>query len=136
MIDQTESNISFSLLIIFTYIFFFFSFRSLSFFYVTQDTAFTVDERVKYGLIGILPSAIRKVDEQIEAAIKAIRSFKEPISKYMYLRNLQDWNEKLFFSLLTTYTEELMPIVYTPVVGEACEKFRYEKKRKKKKKKK
>lgn len=90
-----------------------------------QDTAFTRDERMKYSLAGILPSAVRKLDEQIENAMKAIRSFNESMGKYMYLRNLQDWNERLFFSLLTRHTEELMPIVYTPIVGEACQKFRY-----------
>lgn len=110
MIDQTESNFSFC------------PHRHSP--RHTQDTAFSENERVKYGLTGLLPSAIRTLEEQIEVAMKAIRLFKEPISKYVYLRNLQDWNEKLFFSLLTTHTEELMPIVYTPVVGEACQKFR------------
>lgn len=56
--------------------------------------------------------------------MKNIRSFKEPINKYMYLRDLQDWNKKLFYRILCDHTEELMPIVYTPIVGEACQKYR------------
>jgi malate dehydrogenase (oxaloacetate-decarboxylating)(NADP+) len=55
--------------------------------------------------------------------MKNIRSFKEPINKYMYLRDLQDWNKKLFYRILCDHTEEIMPIVYTPIVGEACQKY-------------
>ena len=91
---------------------------------VAQDLAFTEEEREKFGLKGLLPPAIRTQCVQADIVMKNIRYFKEPINKYMYLRDLQDWNKKLFYRILCDHTEEIMPIVYTPIVGEACQKYR------------
>ena len=89
-----------------------------------QDLAFTEQEREKFGLRGLLAPAIRTQALQAEIVMTNLRSFKIPINKYMYLRDLQDWNKKLFYRILCDHTEEIMPIVYTPIVGEACQKYR------------
>lgn len=86
--------------------------------------AFTEEERVKFGLKGLLAPAVRTQSLQAEIFMKNLRSFKEPINRYMYLRDLQDWNKKLFYRILCDHTEEIMPIVYTPGVGEACLRYR------------
>lgn len=91
---------------------------------LSQDLAFTQEEREKFGLRGLLPPAVRTQCVQAEIVMKNIRSFKEPINRYMYLRDLQDWNKKLFYRILCDHTEEVMPVVYTPGVGEACQKYR------------
>ena len=85
--------------------------------------AFSLRERETLGLKGLLPNAVRTQKQQIDAAISFIRSLDKNIIKYNYLRDIQDYNERLFYALLSEYTEELMPIVYTPVVGEACIKY-------------
>ena len=89
-----------------------------------QDLAFTLAEREKLGLKGLLPPAVRSQSLQADAIMANLRHFKEGINKYMYLRDLQDWNKKLFYRILCDHTEEVMPIVYTPIVGEACQKYR------------
>ncbi|RWS10093.1 NADP-dependent malic enzyme-like protein [Dinothrombium tinctorium] len=91
--------------------------------YSGQDLAFTLRERESLGLKGLLPPAIRSQELQVKTVIETIRAAKDQLSKYLYLRDLQDYNERLFYRVLCLYTEELMPIVYTPVVGEACIKF-------------
>lgn len=90
-----------------------------------QDLAFTTEEREKFGLTGLLPPAVRSQSLQAEAIMANLRAYTNPINKYMYLRDLQDWNKKLFYRILCDHTEEIMPIVYTPVVGEACQRYRY-----------
>jgi malic enzyme (fragment) len=80
-------------------------------------------ERENFGLKGLLPTAVRSQEQQAKAAITYIRSLEKSLTKYNYLRDIQDYNERLFYTLLSDYTEELMPIVYTPIVGEACIKY-------------
>lgn len=92
--------------------------------FCSQDLAFTLAEREKLGLKGLLPPAVRSQSLQADAIMANLRHFKEGINKYMYLRDLQDWNKKLFYRILCDHTEEVMPIVYTPIVGEACQKYR------------
>ncbi|RWS26046.1 NADP-dependent malic enzyme-like protein [Leptotrombidium deliense] len=88
-----------------------------------DDLAFTLRERETLGLKGLLPPAIRSQELQAKATMDTIRAMQDQMSKYLFLRDLQDYNERLFYRVLCTNTEELMPIVYTPVVGEACIKF-------------
>lgn len=84
-----------------------------------KGLAFTKEERAKYGLDGLLPPAYRKLATQVEVNMNNLRGIPNDLHKYAYLRSVQDTNKRLFYTLLMLYTEELMPIVYTPVVGEA-----------------
>ncbi len=88
-----------------------------------KGTAFTQEERVKYKLRGLLPSLTNTFETQQERALKNIRRKENNIEKYIFLAALQGRNETLFYRLLIDNIEELMPIIYTPTVGEACEKF-------------
>lgn len=77
-------------------------------------------ERDQLKIRGLLPAAIRGQKLEAEAAMAYLDSLESNLTKYMYLRELQDRNERLFYRILCEHTEHLMPLVYTPVVGEAC----------------
>ncbi len=85
-----------------------------------KGTAFTRD---KLGLHGVLPPAISTLDQQLERTYENFLAAPTPIAKHVNLIALQDRNEVLFFRLLLAHIDEMMPIVYTPTVGEACERF-------------
>lgn len=88
-----------------------------------KSTAFTPRERAELGLDGLLPPAVETLDEQTERAYEAFLGYDKPLNRHIYLRQLQDTNEVLFYHLVTRYLEEMLPIVYTPTVGEACRRF-------------
>ncbi|MFD8227241.1 NAD-dependent malic enzyme [Streptomyces massasporeus] len=90
---------------------------------VNRGTAFTRREREELGIDGLLPPAVETLDEQVARAYEAFRGYDKPLNRHIYLRQLQDTNEVLFYRLVTEYLEELLPVVYTPTVGEACQKF-------------
>ncbi|WP_299268771.1 NAD-dependent malic enzyme [uncultured Psychrosphaera sp.] len=90
---------------------------------LNKGTAFSKIERTNFNLMGLLPPRYESIEEQVERAYLQYSSFKEAINKHIYLRNIQDSNETLFFKLLNRHIEEMMPIIYTPTVGEACERF-------------
>jgi len=88
-----------------------------------KGMAFTLEERQTLGIHGLLPARIKTLDEQAENSLRNMRRYTDPLNQYMYLVDLLDRNEKLFYKLLSENTMELMPIVYTPTVGLACQKF-------------
>jgi malate dehydrogenase (oxaloacetate-decarboxylating) len=90
---------------------------------LNKGTAFTDGERDTFALHGLLPPHIGTLDEQRIRRMKAIESQPSSFAKYSYLRDLQDTNETLFYSLLVNHIEQLLPIVYTPTVGEGCQRF-------------
>jgi len=90
---------------------------------LNKGTAFTEVERREWGLIGLLPPHVDTLEEQVERAYEAFSVKDSPIEKHIFLRQLQDENETLFYRLMLEHIEEMMPLVYTPVVGEACQKF-------------
>ncbi|MBA2653210.1 MAG: NAD-dependent malic enzyme, partial [Tatlockia sp.] len=90
---------------------------------LNKGTAFTKQEREEFNLFGLLPPEESVIKEQRERSYKAFKSKESDLEKYMYLRDLQDSNETLYYNLLCEHITEMMPIVYTPVVGEACLKF-------------
>jgi malate dehydrogenase (oxaloacetate-decarboxylating) len=76
-----------------------------------------------FGLNGLLPSLIGGLDDQITRRMKMLRGFQTDLQRHAFLRELQDTNETLFYAMLKRHLEELLPIVYTPTVGDACEHF-------------
>jgi len=88
-----------------------------------KGTAFTLAERDALGLHGLLPPAVDTIEQQAERAMWNCRRKSSALEKYIFLSALQDRNETLFCRVLLDNLEELMPIVYTPTVGEACERY-------------
>jgi malate dehydrogenase (oxaloacetate-decarboxylating) len=89
----------------------------------TKGTAFSHDERREYGLLGLLPIAVKTIAEQAAHSYTEFSTRRDDLDKHIYLRALQDRNETLFYRLLSEHIEEMLPIVYTPTVGEACRRF-------------
>ncbi len=90
---------------------------------LNKGSAFSEKERREFNLEGLLPYCIETIDEQRDRAYEQLCAFSSRMDKHIYLRSIQDTNETLYFSLLSDNLEELMPIIYTPTVGEACQKF-------------
>jgi malate dehydrogenase (oxaloacetate-decarboxylating) len=90
---------------------------------LNKGTAFTDHERDVFDLHGLLPPHVGTLDEQIERRIEALRAQPNAFSKYSFLRDLQDTNETLFYAMLLRNIEEMLPLVYTPTVGEGCQRF-------------
>nr|WP_242403251.1 hypothetical protein [Asaia platycodi] len=70
-----------------------------------------------------MPHAVQSLDEQVEAALKFLDALPSPFARHVHLRELQDTNETLFYALLTRKIDTMLPLVYTPTVGEACQRF-------------
>jgi len=90
---------------------------------LNKGSAFTEEERSNFNLHGLLPEAVETIEEQADRAYRQFQNFKTDIDKHIYLRNIQDTNETLFYRLLDSHLSEMMPVIYTPTVGEACEHF-------------
>ena len=88
-----------------------------------KGTAFTETERDVFELHGLLPPNIGSLDEQSSRRLQVLRGLHTDLERYTFLRDLQDTNETLFFAVLVQHIEELLPIVYTPTVGEGCQHF-------------
>jgi malate dehydrogenase (oxaloacetate-decarboxylating) len=89
----------------------------------TKGTAFTHAERLKFGLLGLLPTAQKTLEQQAEHVWHEFCTRRDDLDKHIYLRSLQDRNETLFYRVLRDHIAETMPIVYTPTVGVACQRF-------------
>jgi malate dehydrogenase (oxaloacetate-decarboxylating) len=89
----------------------------------TKGTAFSEAERRTKGLLGLLPTAVKTQDEQAAHCWHEFSTRRDDLDKHIYLRALQDRNETLFYRVLQDHIPESLPIVYTPTVGEACERF-------------
>ena len=88
-----------------------------------KGTAFTAQEREEHHLRGLLPPRVFTLQEQVERTISNVRRKATPIEKYLYLMNLYERNQVLFYRVLIDNMAELMPIVYTPTVGQACQEY-------------
>lgn len=88
-----------------------------------KETAFTRDERVSLGLLGVLPDAVETMEQQLDREYARFRSAAAPLDQHVMLRELQDRNEVLFYRLVGDHLSEVLPIIYTPTVGEACQRF-------------
>lgn len=85
--------------------------------------AFTAEHRDTFELYGLLPAEVQTITEQLGRAEQLYRTYTSDIKKHVFLRSLQDRNETLFYRFILNHITELLPIIYTPVVGEACQNF-------------
>jgi malate dehydrogenase (oxaloacetate-decarboxylating) len=90
---------------------------------LNKGTAFSDHERDVFELHGLLPPHVGTLDEQLERRKEALADQSSLFTKYSLLRDLQDTNETLFYALLVRNIEEMLPLVYTPTVGEGCQRF-------------
>ena len=90
---------------------------------LNKGTAFSDDERNTFRLHGLLPPHVGSLDEQVSRRMSVLRAFATDFERYAFLRDLQDANETLFYALVTRNIEEVLPLVYTPTVGEGCQRF-------------
>lgn len=90
---------------------------------LNKGSAFGEDERTRFNLHGLIPHVVETIEEQSQRAYQQYSAFSSDINKHIYLRNIQDTNETLFFRVLQDHLAEMLPIIYTPTVGEACQRF-------------
>ncbi|MGS2717155.1 NAD-dependent malic enzyme [Eionea flava] len=90
---------------------------------LNKGSAFTKEERKHFNLSGLLPDITETIEEQTARAYQQLTSFTTDIDKHIYLRNIQDTNETLYYRLITENLNEVMPLIYTPTVGQACQQF-------------
>lgn len=87
---------------------------------LNKGTAFTERERDALGLRGLLPPRVFTLDEQVARVLANVRRKDNPLEKYIFLTTLQNRNETLFYRVMQDHAEEMIPIIYTPTVGQAC----------------
>jgi malic enzyme len=92
---------------------------------LTKEQAFPLDERQAFGLTGLLPDRVLTIEEQAALAMGHLRRSDDPLDRYITLAALQDRNATLFYRVLVDNLEELLPVVYTPTVGRACQEYSY-----------
>src|ERR1700756_4454041 len=90
---------------------------------LNKGTAFTEDERTRFRLHGLLPPHVGTLDEQVARRLRFMRRVATDFERYALLRELQDSNETLFYALMVRNIKETLPLVYTPTVGEGCQRF-------------
>jgi malate dehydrogenase (oxaloacetate-decarboxylating)(NADP+) len=90
---------------------------------LNKGTAFSREEREKYGLQGMLPDKIETIETQILRVQEQLDNLEKPINKYIYLMQLLETNETLFFKTISSEPAKFLPLVYTPTVGEACQRL-------------
>src|SRR6187549_117755 len=90
---------------------------------LNKGTAFTAAEREAFGLTALLPHAVSTLAEQAERAYRNVARKPAALERYIGMAALQDRNETLYYRVLGDHLEELLPVVYTPTVGEACAEF-------------
>ena len=90
---------------------------------LNKGTAFSDEERDMLGLRGLLPPHVSTQDEQVARILDNFHRNESPLARYIQMASLLDRNEALFFRVVTEYPDEMMPIIYTPTVGLACQKY-------------
>jgi malic enzyme len=91
--------------------------------FTNKGTAFTQEERETLDLNGLLPPRVLTIEDQLERTYESFAGKSTPLEKFIYMADLQDRNETLFYRLALEKIDEVMPVVYTPVVGEACQRY-------------
>ncbi|XP_035710200.1 NADP-dependent malic enzyme isoform X4 [Folsomia candida] len=90
---------------------------------LNKGMAFTLEERQRLGIHGLLPPRFKSQEEQVRLCKENVARYSEDLNKHIYLVGLQDRNERLFYRLISENVQEMLPLVYTPTVGLACQKF-------------
>lgn len=90
---------------------------------LNKGSAFSMEERRNFNLLGLLPEVVETIEEQAERAWIQYQGFKTEIDKHIYLRNIQDTNETLFYRLVNNHLDEMMPVIYTPTVAQPVSVF-------------
>lgn len=90
---------------------------------LNKGTSFTEKERDLFRLRGLLPPRVFSQEQQVTRALENLRRKNSDLERYIFLMALQDRNEKLFYRLILDHLEEIVPIIYTPTVGQACQEY-------------
>ncbi|STX51637.1 malate dehydrogenase [Legionella busanensis] len=93
---------------------------------LNKSTAFTFDERREFGLLGKLPHRVETLEEQVKRTYLQFSSYKTSLQQNIYLNNLHDKNQILFYKLVSRHLAEMLPTIYTPIVGTAVKRFSHE----------
>ena len=88
-----------------------------------RGTAFTTAERARLGIMGRLPSAVETLDQQAARVYKQLGRLEDDLDKYIYLEQLHDRNEVLYYKVVIDHIAELLPVIYDPTIGEAIKKW-------------
>jgi malate dehydrogenase (oxaloacetate-decarboxylating) len=90
---------------------------------LNKGSAFTREERLEFNLVGLLPQNVESIEEQAERAYHQYQRCHSDLERHIHLRAIQDDNETLYYHMVMEHLEEMLPIIYTPTVGQACEEF-------------
>jgi malate dehydrogenase (oxaloacetate-decarboxylating) len=90
---------------------------------LNKGTAFSQEERIELGLEGLLPPVVLTLEHQVARLYNGFNEQPDDLAKYQFLRAVQERNEVLYYALISSYLEEMMPIIYTPTVGKAVQKY-------------
>jgi malate dehydrogenase (oxaloacetate-decarboxylating) len=90
---------------------------------LNRGTAFTLEERDAFHLHGLLPDHVETLENQVARCLDGVRGLATDLDRCVFLRDLQDTNETLFYALVTQHMEELLPVIYTPTVGLCCQRY-------------
>ena len=91
--------------------------------YPNQDTGFSYERRDQLGLRGLLPPATQSLNTQVQRVLYQLRGKNSPLEKHVFLASLRQTNTRLYYATILAAMEEILPLIYTPTVGEACQKF-------------